>query len=98
MVKLPITKKELLKEYTRRINKICDDLDWKTTFSGQEVCGLIHEIMIKNGLVTNLTSYKLHNAYNKAVTKLNITDAEWRENYKIPQIVGMVYDILEEKG
>lgn len=98
MISLPITRKQLLKEYLKQIDIIADAIDWKTTFSGQEVCSIIYDIMIKAGLQTNLTGPKLHKFYNKQVNSLNLTDAEWRENYDIPNIVNIVYDILEEKA
>lgn len=98
MAILPITKKQLLKEYNKQIDQICDDLDWKTSFSGQEICSIIFGIMINHKLKTTLTGPKLHNAYNKHVKALNISDEEWRKTYKIPQIVEIIYDLLEEKA
>lgn len=96
MTNLSITKDDLLIKYNQEIDKICDICDWKTNFTGQEVCSIIHGIIIREGINTKLTATKLHAIYNKHITSLNLNDIEWRENYKIPQIIEIIYKLLIE--
>ncbi len=96
MIKLPITKEELLIQYNQEIDNICEICDWKTNFTGQEVCSIVHGIIIRTGIKTKLTESKLHVIYNKHITSLNLSDVEWRKNYKIPQIIEIIYNILNK--
>lgn len=91
-----ITKARLLKEYKIEVDKISDLIDWKTSFSGEEVCGIVFDILLKHNIQTKLTVKKMYKLYSKKVNSLNLTDAEWAENYGIPEIITMIYNILEE--
>ena len=95
---LPISKEELLIKYSKRIDDICDIFELKTTFSGEEICDIIHNILTDVGFTTELTSDKLFEIYNEYVIKLNLTDEEWRTQYEMAHIVYLIYDLLEENS
>lgn len=91
---MKITEPELLIQYNLTINKILDECDWKTHFTGQEVCGIVHTILIKNKEEMSITSTTLYEIYNKKIQDLNISDEIWRENYSVPEIISIIYEIL----
>jgi hypothetical protein len=35
--------------------------------------------------------------YSDRVDEVSKTDAEWRSNYGIPEIIHLIYDLLEKK-
>jgi len=98
MGKLSLTKAKLLKEYKSEVDEIAELLDWKTTFSGEEVCGIVFDILIKHKVQTKLTAKKLYKLYSKKANSLNLSDGEWAKNYGIPEIITMIYNILEENS
>ncbi len=91
-----IKEEELLIEYNRLTNSILDECDWKTHFTGEEVCGLVHHIFKKNGNELNVTPEELHKIYSNQISNLNLTDEEWRTQYGVPQIIHMIYEILTD--
>lgn len=91
-----ITKEELLKQYTKEINDIAEECDWKYSFSGEEVCGIVHGILVKNKLKTKLTPYTLHVIYAKKIEVMSISREEWVKKYGIPEIIDIIYNIIEE--
>lgn len=98
MGKIAITKKKLLKEYKHEVDEISEYLENKTQFSGEEICQIIHGILIENKVKTNLTTKKLYTLYHNKVESLNITRDEWVEKYGIPEIIDLIYNILEENN
>lgn len=90
-----ITKEDLLKQYTKEINDIADECDWKYSFSGEEVCEIVHGILVKNKVKTSLTPYSLHAIYAKKIDSMSINREEWVKNYGIPEIIGIIYTIIE---
>lgn len=98
MEKLGISKKELLKEYLKEINNICDINENKSTFTGQEVCSIVISILNEKSVKTTLKAEELHKKYHKHVKKLKLSKKEWVEKYGIPEIIGIIHSILEEKA
>jgi hypothetical protein len=91
---MKITEKELLIKYKLTIDNILDECDWKTHFTGQEVCGIVIDILIKNEENISITPQALYEIYNKKVKDLNISDELWRENYGVKEIISIIYEIL----
>lgn len=91
---MKITEKELLIQYKLTIDNILDECDWKTHFTGQEVCGIVHSILTKNEENILITTPALYELYNKKIKDLNIGDELWRENYGVQEIISMIYEIL----
>lgn len=98
MNKLSITKKELLEEYNKEIDFICEIDEFRVVFSGEEVCGIINSILTKKGVKNSLSDEQLHSKYNVFIENLNLSRDEWVKNYGIPEIIGVIYDILEENN
>jgi hypothetical protein len=100
MTKLPITKKVLLSQYKRDINKMLDECDWIDHIEDWRMIGTIGDIITKKGLV--FEEGELLKLYNKKVKSLKLTDQEWRDQYAnwdtgLPKIIDMVYEIIENK-
>ncbi len=91
---MKITKQELLEEYNILTNSILDECDWKTHFISEEVCGLVHNILSRNGNKLKFTSQELHKIYTNKVNNLNLTNEEWCVQYGVPEIISMIYEIL----
>lgn len=97
MKKFGITKKKLLKEYNQAIDDICEINEEKDTFSGEEVCAIVHGILTKNKVKTSLSIIKLHKLYSDRVESLGLTRSQWVDNYDVPEIIGLLYEILESE-
>ena len=93
---MKITEQELLDKYNILIDDILDECDWKTHFSGEEVCGLVHTILTKNDEKPKISAKELHKIYSNQVENLKLTDEEWRTQYGIPEIIHMLYEILTD--
>ena len=91
---MKMTEEELLVKYNILINEILDECDWKTHFTGEEVCGLVHNILTKNGEEPIVTPKELHKVYSNQVDNLNLTPEQWRDQYGVPQIIHLIYEIL----
>ena len=91
---MKITEKELLEKYNTTIDNILDVCDWKTNFTGEEVCQLVHNILKQNNEEPTISAENLHELYSSKVSSLNLTDEYWRENYGVPEIISMIYEIL----
>ena len=89
-----ITKEVLLEEYNRLTDSILDECDWKTHFTGEEACGMVHHILSRDGKQLNITPNLLYEIYSIKVSSLNLTAEEWRKNYGVPEITSMIYDII----
>jgi len=96
MGNLSITKKKLLKEYNHAIIDILDECEWKSSFSGEEVCNIVLGILHTKKIKTNLSSNRLYTLYSEKIDSMNITREEWVKNYDIPEIIDIIYTILEE--
>ena len=43
--------------------------------------------------------YRLKNvSYDEYIKNLNLADGEWREKYGVPEIIKIIYEILEKKA
>ena len=91
---MKISERELLVKYNITIDKILNECDWKTNFTGQEVCGVVCSILTNNKENIIITPQALYELYDKKVKDLNISDKEWRENYGITEIISIIYEIL----
>ena len=91
---MKITERELLVKYNLTIDKILDECDWKTHFISQEICGIVCNILTKNGELLSITPQALYELYDKKVKDLNISDEIWRENYGVKEIISIIYEIL----
>lgn len=96
MGKLTITKSKLLKEYKREVDEISEYLENKTVFSAEDICQIVGNILIENNVNVKINTNNLLKFYKNKVKSLKITNEEWRENYGIPEIITLIYDILEE--
>lgn len=92
---MKITERELLVKYNLTIDKILDECDWKTHFISQEICGIVCDILTKNGESLSITPQALYQLYDKKVKDLNISDEIWRENYGVKEIISIIYEILK---
>ena len=91
-----ITKEDLLKAYNSSIDNILDECDWKTSFSGEEVCGIVYAILKKNKSKLFLSVEEFHKRYSEKCDELANTDEEWRnKNITIAQIIDIIWDLLE---
>ena len=95
MKKLDITQQELLTQYNESLDEFLDECDWVTTISGEMVCSLVVSILAEQKVNVFMSSADLYEAYSTHVKGLGLSDEEWRENYGIPEIIGILWDILE---
>ena len=93
---MKITRDELLEKYNILIDNILDECDWKSSFTGEEVCGLVHHILKRDYKEPSISSEKLHEIYSKKVDDLNLSREEWVDKYGVPEIITMIYEILED--
>lgn len=94
---MEITKEDLLEAYNTSIDNILDVCDWKTSFSGEEVCGIVYEILKKNNAKLYIPVEKFHERYSKKCDEIANTDEEWRsKNISIAQIIDVIWNLLEE--
>ena len=91
---MKITERELLIQYNLTIDKILDECDWKTHFTGEEVCGVVRSILTKNKEKISISAPALYELYHEKVEELKITNELWRENYGVPEIISIIYEIL----
>lgn len=95
MTKLNITQEKLLSEYTKSMDHLIDECDWITHISGEMVCGIIVGVIIKKKINVSISSEELYKLYDTHVKSLNLPDGEWQEKYAIPEIIEIIYTILE---
>lgn len=96
MGKLNITKESLLEKYNKEISDLADECDWVTTISDQMVCAVVVFILVRERENCFISSEALYHEYSSEVKKLNLTNEEWCEKYGIPEIIGIIYEILEK--
>lgn len=89
-----IKEEQLLEEYNILTDSILDECDWKTHFIGEEVCGMVHHILSRDGTQLNITPQELHKIYANQVSNLNLSNEEWYTQYGVPEIIHMVYEII----
>jgi hypothetical protein len=89
-----LTEKQLLKAYKKKINRIADDCDWKTYFSAEEICFIVHSIITKKGNEIKYSHIDLCILYKLKIADLDLTDDEWRESYGIPEIIHLLYNLI----
>ena len=95
MIELNITKEDLLNRYRIKIDNILDECDWKTSFGPEEICGIICGIIFEtDGNIYNPKT--ICDLYQAKVDSLNLSRDEWFDNYGVPEIVFMIYDLIEE--
>jgi hypothetical protein len=98
MKKLNITEEELLFRYMTSLDELLDECDWVTNISSEMVCGIIASILIEQNVNVFMPSADLYESYSTHVKGLGLSDEEWRDNYGIPQIINIIYSILETKA
>lgn len=91
-----IKEEELLLEYNRLIDSILDECDWKTHFTGEEVCGMVHHILSRDENQLNVTPQELHKIYSNQISNLKVSNEEWRTQYGVPEIIHIIYEILTD--
>ena len=97
MGKINITQEELLEKYVTYIDELTDECDWITYISGEMVCGAVISILLSNNITPSMTSEELYKIYDKKIKSLKLKGDEWHEKYGVPEIIDMVYKILENK-
>ncbi len=97
MAQVKLTENELLKLYRKKIDKISDEYEWKTHFSGEEVCGLVCSILADKDKTFKVKPQDLYSVYSNEIEILEITDEEWVRTFGIPEIIALIYQILEDK-
>lgn len=98
MGKLNITKEELLNKYNEAINELVDECDWITYISSELACSTIVFILLKNKVNCLIHSDELHQLYIEHIASLNLKEGEWQEKYGIPEIIDIIYEILEKNA
>jgi hypothetical protein len=93
---MKITRDELLEKYNTLTDNILDECDWKCHFTGEEVCGLVHHILKRDDKEPSLSSEDLHKIYSKKIDDLKISREEWLDRYGVPEIITMIYEILQD--
>ncbi len=92
-----IRKKDLLEAYNASIDNILEECDWKTSFSSQEICGIVYEILKKNNARIYITVEEFHERYTKKCDEISNSAEEWRsKNISISQIIDIIWGVLEE--
>jgi len=94
MKELKITKNQLLEQYNKVVDNILDTCDWKTSFSGEEVCGIVYGILSKNDIEHPMLIEEFHVLYSKKCSTMAASDEEWRNNFNVPKIIDIVYELL----
>ena len=95
MGKLNITQDKLLKSYNKSLDLLLDECDWITHIDGESVCGIIVGLIIEKKINVSITSEELYKLYDKHIEGLKLSDGEWQEKYGIPEIIEIIYSILE---
>jgi hypothetical protein len=95
MGKLNITQDELLIGYNKSLDLLLDECDWITHIDGESVCGIIIGLIIEFNINVSITSEELYKLYDDYIETLNLDKGEWQEKYGIPEIIGIIYSILE---
>lgn len=98
MGKLNITQEALFLEYTISIDELTDTCDWITHITGEMVCGTVVSILLENNVNVSISSKELYKLYDEYIKNLNLADGEWREKYGVPEIIKIIYEILEKKA
>ena len=95
MSKLNFTRKELETKYREKLDVFLDDCDWITHVNGYMICSLVVNSLkdFKLEIVTG----ELYERYSLKVKSLGLTDEEWRDTYGITEIIGLLYDLIEEE-
>jgi len=96
--KLNITKEELLNKYNEAINNLADECDWITYISSELACSTIVFILLENKVNCFIHSDELHQLYIGHIASLNLKEGEWQEKYGIPEIIDIIYGILEKNA
>lgn len=98
MKKLNITKEQLLEKYNQAISDLADECDWITYISSELACSTIVFILLENKVNCLIHSNELHQLYIEYIASLNLKEGEWQENYGIPEIIDIIYSILEKNA
>ncbi len=93
---ISITREELLNAYNIRIYEICEEFDWISVIDGEHICRIVIGILNDKNVETSLNSTKLYKLYSKSVEKLKLSREEWVKEYGIPEIIDIIYPILEK--
>lgn len=94
MMNCTFTKEELEKRYQERLDTLLDECDWISVIDSQIVCTLVVDSLTDFGV--NIEVETLHKLYIDEIRKLGLTDKEWRDNYLISDIIGILYVIIQK--
>jgi hypothetical protein len=95
MGKLNFTKEELETKYREKLDVFLDDCDWITHVTGYMVCSLVVNSL--KDFKLEIATEELYERYGLKVKSLGLTDEEWRTTYGISEIIGLIYDLIEEE-
>jgi len=95
MGKLKFTREELETKYREKLDVFLDDCDWITHVTGHMVCGLVATCLEEFKM--QIIREELFERYSLKVKSLGLTDEEWRDNYGITEIIGLIYDLIEDE-
>jgi len=98
MGKLNITKKQLLKKYNKAIGELVDECDWISYISSELACSTIVFILLENKVNCFIHSDELHQLYIEHIASLKLKEGEWQEKYGVPEIIDIIYSILEKNA
>jgi hypothetical protein len=94
MGKLKFTREELEAKYRERLDVFLDDCDWVTHVTGYMVCSLV--VTCLEDLKLEIATEELYERYSLKVKSLGLTDEQWRTTYGVTEIIGLLYDLIEE--
>lgn len=94
-MKLPISKEELKKLYDEQLDDILEQCDWISYVDSHLVCNTISLSLRKQNI--EIDSGKLHEYYMDEIDSMNLKEGEWSLKFGIPQIVNLIYDLIEKK-
>jgi len=98
MKTLNITKEELLEKYNQAIDILTDECDWITYIDGRMVCATVVSILLEYNVNRLIHSDKLFELYENHINSLNLKENEWQEKYGVPEIIDIIYGILEKNA
>lgn len=96
MNKLGISEEDLLKKYKQHIDFLTDECDWITHFDGEDIISIVYGILMAEKVRIKISQGELYDLYSQHVDSLNLTKEQWVDQYGIPEIIHIIYGILQE--
>ena len=94
MEKLNFTREELEAKYRKKLDVFLDDFDWITHVNGYMICSLVVNSL--KDFKIEIATEELYKRYNSKVKSLELGDEQWRNTYGITEIIGLLYNLIEE--